>query len=435
MREEIYRVISKAEKGDNLSKAYNIFISIIAVLSIFPLGYRTVPNYMIVIENITVYILLFDYVLRWVTCDYFLGKKPSSFVKYPFTPIAAIELISILPSIGLLPATFKILRPLRVVKILHYSRSLIIISNVFRKQKKILLSVLYVALSYIFISALLMFAIEPQSFKSYFEALYWATTAITTVGYGDVCPTTEAGRLISMVSSLAGIAIIALPSGIVTGGFIDEMHRKHEKAKEEKKEQTYKHDYHKIFRYIIAILSCSALNGLLYSLASFMNLPMWLDTTGTILAAVILEPAAGVIVGLINNFSLSVISYGSSALIYFLTSATIAVLAGFLCRKNGKLKLYLLPKAAAFAWFCGSLVNTVILFFRSNGVPANYWEFSMYNNLLNLNLPNFLATFISIAIIKLFDITIAFLITFIFIVILRNSKRLGKLYNSLINWC
>lgn len=427
MRQEIYNIISKAEKGDKLSKAYNIFISLIAVLSIFPLGFRVVPNYMFIIENITVYILLFDYVLRWITCDYTLGKKPSSFVKYPFTPIAAIELISILPSIGLLPAAFKILRPLRVVKILHYSKSLIIISNVFRKQRKILLSVLYVALAYIFISALLMFAIEPQSFKNYFESLYWATTAITTVGYGDVCPTTEAGRLISMVSSLVGIAIIALPSGIVTGGFIDEMQRKHEKAKEQEKQNiVYKHNYNKIFKYILALLICSVLNEVLYLLANFLNLPMWLDTTGTVLAAVVLEPAAGVIVGLINNFSLSVIAYGSSEIVYFLTSATIAVLAGFLCRKNGKLKLSLLPKAAAFTWFGSSLVNSLILIFKSHGLPAKSSEILIYNKFISLNLPYFFATFISVGAIKILDILLAFLITFAVIVFLKNSKRFNN---------
>lgn len=435
MRLEIYNIISKAEKGDKLSKIYNIFISLVAVLSIFPLGYRTVPYYMIVIENITVYILIFDYVLRWITCDYFLGKKVSSFIKYPFTPIAAIELISILPSIGLLPAAFKILRPLRVVKILHYSKSLIIISNVFRKQKKILLSVLYVALAYIFISALFMFAIEPQSFKNYFEALYWATTAITTVGYGDVCPTTEAGRLISMVSSLVGIAIIALPSGIVTGGFIDEMQRKNEKAKEQEKQViTYKHNYNKIFKYILAMLACSALNELLYLFATFFNLPMWLDTTGTILASVIIEPAAGVIVGLINNFSLSVISYGSSAIIYFLTSAAIAVLAGILCRKNKKLKLSFLPKAAAFAWLGGSLIDSVIVKFRAGGTTDNPGEIYIYNKLTsNLNIPDFLSTFISVGTIKLLDISIAFLITFAVIIALKNSKKFNYFYNRLVN--
>lgn len=82
---------------------------------------------------------------------------------------------------------------------------------------------LYIAIMYIFISALIMFTFEQQSFDDYFEALYWATTALTTVGYGDVAPVTWVGRLISMVSSLFGIAVIALPAGIVTAGFVEEI--------------------------------------------------------------------------------------------------------------------------------------------------------------------------------------------------------------------
>lgn len=79
-----------------------------------------------------------------------------------------------------------------------------------------------------------MFCYEPQTFDSFFDALYWATTALTTVGYGDVYPTTMIGQLISMISSIFGVAVIALPAGIVTGGFLEEINkRKEQKEKEE----------------------------------------------------------------------------------------------------------------------------------------------------------------------------------------------------------
>jgi voltage-gated potassium channel len=73
------------------------------------------------------------------------------------------------------------------------------------------------------VSALFIFSIEPESFDNFFEAIYWATTALTTVGYGDVYPITVGGRMISMISSFFGIAIVALPSGVITAGFINEM--------------------------------------------------------------------------------------------------------------------------------------------------------------------------------------------------------------------
>ena len=55
------------------------------------------------------------------------------------------------------------------------------------------------------------------TFESFFDALYWATVTLTTVGYGDLCPVTQIGRIVSMLSSLFGVAIIALPSGVNHG--------------------------------------------------------------------------------------------------------------------------------------------------------------------------------------------------------------------------
>lgn len=79
-----------------------------------------------------------------------------------------------------------------------------------------------ICLFYIFTTALIMFNTE-NSFDNFFDALYWATTALTTVGYGDICPQTDIGRLVSMLSSLFGVAIIALPSGIITAGYLEEI--------------------------------------------------------------------------------------------------------------------------------------------------------------------------------------------------------------------
>ena len=81
---------------------------------------------------------------------------------------------------------------------------------------------------------------EP-TFVSFFDALYWATVTLTTVGYGDLCPVTDLGRFISMLSSLFGVAIIALPSGVITASYLDELRKKNAKrtAKhtEDKKEE------------------------------------------------------------------------------------------------------------------------------------------------------------------------------------------------------
>ena len=60
-------------------------------------------------------------------------------------------------------------------------------------------------------------------FDDFFDAFYWAACTLTTVGYGDIYPVSDIGRLISIISSIVGIAIIALPSGIITAGYIEEL--------------------------------------------------------------------------------------------------------------------------------------------------------------------------------------------------------------------
>ena len=236
MREDIYHLIRKAKKKKKWSKLYNFFICGVAILSIVPLMFKKSNAILDMLDLVTVYLLFMDYIFRWIVADYMM-KKPKgvwAFIVYPLTPYALLDLLSILPSLGLLSGGWRILRMFRITKLAHYSENFTYIVNVFEKEKQSLLSVLCVALGYIFISALAMFCYEPQTFDSFFDALYWATTALTTVGYGDVYPTTMIGQLISMISSIFGVAVIALPAGIVTGGFLEEINkRKEQKEKEE----------------------------------------------------------------------------------------------------------------------------------------------------------------------------------------------------------
>ena len=239
LREQLYRIVRKAEPGDRLGKAYDIFIMLVAIASIVPLMFKESNAFLDRLDIITVYILFFDYIFRWISYDYISGRKsPQAFILYPFTPFAIIDLISLLPSLGLIGQGWRILRMLRIFKAFHYSDSFTYIINAFKKEKRTLGSVLIIALAYIFVSALAMFSYEPETFDSFFDALYWATTALTTVGYGDVYPLSDVGKLISMISSLFGVAVISLPAGIITASFVEEINKAKEKrAREEKPPQ------------------------------------------------------------------------------------------------------------------------------------------------------------------------------------------------------
>ena len=92
-----------------------------------------------------------------------------------------------------------------------------------KKQKTALIAVLSFAIGYILIASLVVFNVEPDTFNNFFDAIYWATVSLTTVGYGDIYPISSAGRIVTMVSSFIGIAIVALPSGILTAGYMNEI--------------------------------------------------------------------------------------------------------------------------------------------------------------------------------------------------------------------
>ena len=108
MRKRIYQIIQKASKGDKWSYVYDIFMLAIILASIIPLTVIGEKPYFAIIEIITTSVFIIDYILRWATADYKLNKRTLSFVLYPFTPMAIVDLLSILPGFGVINQGFKI---------------------------------------------------------------------------------------------------------------------------------------------------------------------------------------------------------------------------------------------------------------------------------------------------------------------------------------
>ena len=160
---------------------------------------------------------IIDHILRLLTADYKLEKGKISFLLYPFTFMALADLLCILPSLFLLNNS------LRLFKFIRYSKNVQILTNVLKKQKDSLIIVGLLALGYISISALIIFNVEPSTFPNFFDALYWATISLTTVGYGSIYAVSTTGKIITMISSFLGIAIVALPAGIITAGYMKEI--------------------------------------------------------------------------------------------------------------------------------------------------------------------------------------------------------------------
>lgn len=234
VRKKLFKIV---EKDTTYYEWYDILILICIWISIIPLTFKEQNNFTYILTILTTIVFVIDYILRWITSDFRLKKGISSFIKYPFTISAIFDLVVILSCFSeifnssYILRIFSIFRILRIAKTLRYSSKFEIIKSVVNKNKKILEVVCGFTAGFIFISALIMFQFENQSFKNFFEAIYWSTTVLTTVGYGDICPKTEIGRLISIISSLVGIAFVALPTGIITSGFVEELNKEKENDK------------------------------------------------------------------------------------------------------------------------------------------------------------------------------------------------------------
>lgn len=249
LREEIYKIVEPRNKENYASRAYDAVMLVAIVIGILPLMFRTQYKIFLYFDLVSGLCFIVDYILRWCTADFDSKRsKIAAFVIHPFTPMAIIDLLSILPIFNLLGPTFKLFRVsrllkiLRIFKVIRYFEPLEIIMSVIRKQSKILMTVFSLAVFYIFITALIMFNAEEQVdpvsgkvlFDDFFDAFYWASCTLTTVGYGDLYPISDTGRVISIISSMVGIAIIALPSGIVTAGYMDELRNRKENKENNK---------------------------------------------------------------------------------------------------------------------------------------------------------------------------------------------------------
>ena len=174
-------------------------------------------------EIISYIIFSIEYIIR-----FFSYIKKNKNIKYLFNFYMIIDLLSILPfylSIDIDLIILRILRICKILKIGKYSKSIKILKIVIRNTKNELLSCFSIIVIIIFISSTFMYYIEgdvqPNAFPNIISTFWWAIATLTTVGYGDVYPITAAGKILTSIITLLSIGIVALPTGIISSGFIN----------------------------------------------------------------------------------------------------------------------------------------------------------------------------------------------------------------------
>ena len=241
IKNKVYDVLERAESDNLSSRIVNIFLISLILLNLLlvivetfnvPYSIQKVLNH---VETISVIIFTVEYVLRvWISDLISPGKNVVlSRIQYIFSFMAIVDILAILPFYLplIIPIDLRVLRTLRIIrlfrifKINRYIDALSTIGKVFkRKASQLISSVIVVGLLMI-ISAVLMYNIEnqaqPEQFSNAFSSLWWAIATLTTVGYGDIYPITTLGKILSAVIALLGIGLVAVPTGIITSGFME----------------------------------------------------------------------------------------------------------------------------------------------------------------------------------------------------------------------
>ena len=242
IRQKIYDIVELKEVNSLASRLYNQFMLILVVISMLPLAFKADYAIFAITDVVVVSVFIVDYLLNWLTADIRFGQRGIwPFIRYPFSLPGIVDMLSILPALAFIHDGFRllritrglrILRMLSVFKLVHHSQNMVLVVRTLKESRDSLLAVGYLAVGYILVSSLIIFNVEPQTFPTFFDALYWATVSLTTVGYGDIYPVSTIGRCVTMFSSLLGIALIALPAGIVTAGYLNALQSLQNQGKE-----------------------------------------------------------------------------------------------------------------------------------------------------------------------------------------------------------
>jgi len=253
-KELTYHVLINPEKRKGFIYLIDdYFITILIILNVIGIILETYPairhqyyNYFNIFDILSVAAFTVEYLSRLWIADlvYSTKGKIVARLKYIVSPFGIVDLLAILPFY--LPMVFefdlrilrilRLFRLFRVLKLAHYATSLTLIAKVIKSKKEELLITFFVAFIMLLLSSNIMYHIEsesqPDKFTSIFSAFWWSIATLTTIGYGDIYPITGWGQLLAAITALFGIGLIAIPTGIISSGFVEELSKRKLKEKE-----------------------------------------------------------------------------------------------------------------------------------------------------------------------------------------------------------
>jgi voltage-gated potassium channel len=239
LQQRTHEILEATLPEDRAARVAGTAIVALIILNIAALCLETVkpvheaaPAFFHWFEVVSVAVFSTEYVLRLWSCtaspayaEPFRGR-----LRYALRPMAIVDLLSVLPFY--LPTELdlrfgRVFRVFRLLKLGRYSEALRTFGRVFRARKEELVVTLTVLTILLIIASSLMYyaekEVQPDTFSSIPASMWWAVVTLTTVGYGDIYPKTDIGRVLGGIIAICGIGMFALPTGILGSAFMEEI--------------------------------------------------------------------------------------------------------------------------------------------------------------------------------------------------------------------
>lgn len=242
-KKRIFDIIQIGNDEDRVSRGFDILIMSVILINLFLAVFETFEgaaryqDILDIAELVTVMIFTVEYILRVWTSDYLYSDDENrwrAMLRYVLSFSGIVDLLSFLPYYlpVFFPAgivafrMFRVIRILRLFRINAYYDAFNVITNVLRNKKDQLLSSIFIILVLMTASSLCMYSLEheaqPEVFRNAFSGFWWAVSTLLTVGYGDIYPITMLGRLFGICITMLGVGMVAIPTGILSAGFVEQ---------------------------------------------------------------------------------------------------------------------------------------------------------------------------------------------------------------------
>ena len=245
-RRRMADIVEMGSRQDPVSRGYDIVSCLVLLLNVtgtilytFEKVKAQFGSALLLLETLTVAFFAVDYVLRVWTAPVTSSGVPAAKAirKYVFSLTGLVDLLSFLshylpiffPAGAAVFRIFRVVRIFRLFQINAYYSALNVITEVLNSRKQQLLSSVFIILVLMVASSLCMYSLEnaaqPEVFSNAFSGIWWAASTLLTVGYGDIYPITIAGKIVSIFITFLGVGMVAIPTGIISAGFVDHYSR------------------------------------------------------------------------------------------------------------------------------------------------------------------------------------------------------------------